>query len=217
VENLGGAPPNNRAKAIFNYDDFPDASLSLLQVTAIASGGVLNIGVHNWNLSPNMTNVTASASGSDGSTNYGVLNEGSSSKMTNVTASASGSGGAFNIGVSCINQPSPNMTNVRGSAFGGANSYGMFANNCAPRIGASDLSASGATNNYGVGTNGGGPMMINNSKITGSTNTIRNEAGGVIRVGASQLVGGSVINLGTISCSASYDENYFSPGLNVCP
>jgi hypothetical protein len=50
-------------------------------------------------------------------------------------------------------------------------------------------------------------VTINNSQITGSTNTIRNDTEFTTRVGASQLAGGSVIS-GVVICAGVYDESY---------
>ena len=70
---------------------------------------------------------------------------------------------------------------------------------------------SGGTNNYGVynsAPSGAHTVTIDNSTLTGSTNTIRNDTEFTTRVGATRLSGGAVLpNGGTLSCSASYDGN----------
>jgi hypothetical protein len=51
--------------------------------------------------------------------------------------------------------------------------------------------------------------LVNNSQISGGTNTIRNDAEFTTRVGASQLSGGAVsVGGGTLTCAGVYDENY---------
>jgi hypothetical protein len=114
---------------------------------------------------------------------YAISNNGESPRITNVTASASGA--ASNSGV--INfSSSPTMTNVTASASGG-------------------------TNNWGVFSTGGGTIMINNSVIIGSTNTIFNDTNTTTRVGNSKLNGGPVsnaANAGALTCAGVYDENY---------
>ncbi len=200
---------------VYNYSSSP----SMTNVTATASGGTYNRGVYNQSSSPTMTNVTATASGAS-TVNYGVYNSYSSSpSMTNVTATASG--GSSNIGVYNYSSSSPSMTDVTATASGvlGTTTYGVLNDTSSPKIVTSIISASGGTTNYGVYSDGSGTVTIDRSKITASSNTIVNNSVGVTtRVGASKLSGGPVFNGGgTLTCSASYNENYVSPGLNVCP
>ena len=213
VENTGGAA---YAIAIYNSGAAP----RLIHVTASASGGTYNYGVYNYaSSSPTMTDVTASASG--GTSNYGVYNHNSSSPtMTNVTASASG--GTYNYGV--FNESSsPTMTNVSvsASASGGAFSFGVYNARSSPTINNSVISASGGTGNYGivnVAGRGSYTVLVNNSQISGSSNTIYNDPNFTTRIGASQLSGGAVtLGGGTVTCAGVYDENYaFSAG-PACP
>jgi hypothetical protein len=136
--------------------------------------------------------------------------------MANVTAIASG-GSGNNIGVENYSS-SPDMTNLTATASGGVGyTFGVYSYASSPRIATSSISASGTGNVYGALAMNGGTVTIDNSKVTGSTNTILNASGTTTLVGASQLSGGPVYNAGTITCSASFDENYISPGLNVCP
>ena len=60
-------------------------------------------------------------------------------------------------------------------------------------------------------------MLVNNSQISGNTNTIFNDTEFTIRIGASQLSGGAVSVGGTVSCIGVYDESYTSPGYTTCP
>jgi hypothetical protein len=72
------------------------------------------------------------------------------------------------------------------------------------------IRASGGTYNYGIYNYEGDAyaVKVNNSQVTGSTNTIYNESGFTTRVGASSLDGGAVSNGGTLTCAGVYDENY---------
>jgi hypothetical protein len=227
VVNTGG---NAYATAIFNNGTAP----RLTHITASAAGGEYNYGVYNYTSSaPMMTNVTASASG--GTWTYGVRNYFSSATMTNITSSASG--GTNNFGVYNISS-SPTMTNVTASASGGASNYGVENDNssptmmnvttsasggtydnigvynyqCSPIINNSAISGSGGTNNYGIYNSAGSgtyTVRVDNSLVSGGTNTIRNDAEFTTRVGASQLSGGAVsAGGGTLTCAGVYDENY---------
>jgi hypothetical protein len=230
VRNTGGG---SSAIAIYNYS----ASPRITHVTASASGGTTNYGVFNaTSSSPTMTNVTASASGGDYS--RGVFNATASTPtMTNVTASASG--GTNNTGVFNATSSSPTMTNVTASASGGTDSAGVYNSNSSPTMTNVTASASGGTtnrgvhnmdssltmtnvtasgsngtNNYGVYNEGGGTVMIDNSVVIGSTNTIVSNV--TTRVGNTKLNGGPVDNTGSLICAGVYDENYnFYP--NTCP
>jgi hypothetical protein len=202
---------------IANYDY---SSPTMMNVTASASGGERNYGVFSLTSSPNMINVTANASGGTG-TNYGVANEDSSPTMMNVTASASG--GNYSYGV--LNYTSfPNMTNVTANASGGviANT-GVFNWSSSATISNSIISASGGTSSYGIHNQSAIDtiiVLVNNSQVSGITNTIRTDNGFITRVGNSQLNGGDIsYNGGTVICFSVYDENYTNPGpnLNGCP
>ena len=177
VENTGG---NNAAVAVYNGF----ASPSLLHVTAIGFGGSLeDYGIYNFNSSPNMTDVVASASGGSDQ-NDAIINGSSSPTMINVTASASSSSGT------------PNNTGV-------ANTFGS-----SPRIVGGSFSASGTGGNFGLTTvNTGNVVAVESSNITGSTDSIYNQAGSTVRVAASRLSGGPAFSIGTLVCVASYDGN----------
>jgi len=195
---------------VYNYSSSP----TMTNVTASASGGTYSYGVYNYASSPTMTNVTASASG--GTYSYGVYNYALSPTMTNVTASASG--GTNSYGVYNDDFSSPTMTNVTASASGGTNSYGVY-NTSSPTIQNSVIRASSGTSNYGIynaASSGAYTVLVNNSQISGSTNTIYNDAEFTTRVGASQLDGGAVYAGGTMTCAGVYDENYVFYA-NTCP
>jgi len=204
-------------RGVYNASSSP----VMTNVTASASGGMDNSGVsNNSSSSPVMTNVTASASG--GAYNRGVNNSSSSPVMTNVTASASGGEGmVYNYGV-CNYASSPTMTNVTASASGGTNyNYGVYNASSSPTMTNVTASASGGTDNYGIyndASSGAYTVRVNNSQITGSTNTIYNDSEFTTRIGASQLSGGVVsVNGGTVTCIGVYDENYASPDYTTCP
>jgi hypothetical protein len=81
-----------------------------------------------------------------------------------------------------------------------------------PTIHNSTISASGGTSNYGIyndATSGAHTVTVNNSQITGSTNTIRNDSEFTTRIGASKLDGGAVnANGGTLTCVFTYNASY---------
>ncbi|CAG0959210.1 hypothetical protein GPROT1_00685 [Gammaproteobacteria bacterium] len=107
---------------------------------------------------------------------------------------------------------SPTMTNVTATGSGGTYSYGVLNNSSSSTIQNSVLSASAGTNNYGIDNNapsGFYTVIVNNSQITGSTNTISNDSEFTTRVGASLSSGGAVsAGSGTVTCAGVYDETY---------
>ena len=97
----------------------------------------------------------------------------------------------------------------------------MYNARSSPTINNSVISASGGTGNYGivnVAGSGSYTVLVNNSQISGSSNTIYNDPNFTTRIGASQLSGGAVtLGGGTVTCAGVYDENYaFSAG-PACP
>jgi len=227
VENTGGAL---LGIAIFNNS----ASPRLTNVTATASGGSRNTGVSNNSSSPTMNNVTATALG--GGINTGVFNNSSSPTMNNVTATASG--GTRNAGVENVASSSPTMNNVTATASGGASTTGVFNDSSSPTMNNVTATASGGVITTGVFNDSSSPTMnnvtatasggslntgvenfaivgggftvtIEHSRLTGSDNSIKNDSGFTTRVGASQLVGGSVqVVGGTVTCVFSYNESF---------
>ena len=201
VENTGGS---TYATAISNNS----ASPRLTHITATTSGGSSNIGVYNVSSAPTMTNVTVTASG--GSSSVGVYNVSSAPTMMNVTVTASG-GSFINTGVD-NDSSSPTMTNVTVTASGGIASYGVSNASSSLTIQNSTISASGgSSNNYGINntaTSGTHTVTVNNSQVTGNTNTIRNDTEFTTRVGSSKLDGGAVNAVGTFTCVFSYNASY---------
>ncbi len=189
------------------------SSPAMMNVTASASWGTYSRGVYNYDSSsPAMMNVTASASW--GAYNFGVHNSSSSPTMTNVTAKASG--GMDSRGVYNSNSSSPTMTNVTASASGGVlYNNGVQNDSSSPTINNSAIRASGGSSaNYGIyntAPDGAYIVLVNNSQISGSNNTIYNDPNFTTRVGASQLDGGAVfVGGGTFTCVGAYDENYLA-------
>jgi pectin methylesterase-like acyl-CoA thioesterase len=154
-----------------------------------------------------------------GGNNYAtaIYNSGASPSLRNVTVLASGASG-MSSGVINFASSSSSMTNVTVSVAGASDNRGVLNDSSSARIVGSNISTSGGTFSFGVSSYTAGTVTIDSSKISGNTNTVFNSAA-TTRVGASQLSGGPVLNNsgGTLTCSASYDENYVSPGLNVGP
>lgn len=193
------------------------SSPSMTNVTVSVSGGTPGVsrGVDNVTSSPSMTNVTISASGYQ---SYGVDNETSSSPfMSHIIITASG---LQATGVENNFHSSPTMSNVLISAVGEAIAYGVLNGTSSPIIEGSTIKASGGTDgNFGIWNASleSNTLKVNNSQISGSTNTISNTTQFTTLVGASQLDGGPVLpNVGTITCAGVYDENYVFFA-NTCP
>ena len=177
VENTGGT---STATAIFNVS----ASPRLTHITANASGGsVTNRGVENIGASPMMANVTISAVGGS-SASYAVLSSGNSA---------------------------PTLTNVNASASEGSNSsYGMYNSSSSATIQNSVISAGGASGNrIGImnsASSGAYTVLVINSQVSGTTNSISFDTHFTVRVGASQLSG--AVSGSTVSYAGSYDSNF---------
>lgn len=200
VENTGA---NDYAIAIYNGS----ASPRLTHITVRAFGGTTSRPVVNNLSSPRMTNMTVEAVGAG--SNYGVDNEGGSPMMTNVTVTASG--GSNNRGV-YNSYSTPTMTNATIAASGGTGStnYGVHVYYATVTIQNSTISASGGTQSYGVLNDYmNGLALVNNSKISGGTNAIKNS--NTARVAASMLEGG-VSNTGTLTCVYAYNSSYVGLG-----
>ena len=190
---------------VYNLSSAP----AMTNVAASASDGDNNYGVYNFTSSPAMTKVTASASA--GINVYGVYNYSSSPAMTNVIASAAGRTSSYGVYNSFS---SPAMTNVTASATGDASNYGVYNSSCAALvINNSVLRGSGGLNNYGLyndNTIGVSKVSVNNSQITGSSNTIYNTTPFKTYVGATLLEGGIVSNAGTLTCVGVYSGSYLA-------
>jgi pectin methylesterase-like acyl-CoA thioesterase len=160
------------------------SSPAMSNMRIVASGSSSSYGV--WNAgssSPDMTNITIKATA--GNTSDGIYNSSSSSSMRNITVTASG-GSTSNRGVSNI-ASSSTMSNMTILAAGGAETYGIF----------------------NQASSGSYTVMVDVSKVEGSTNSIRSDGEFTTRVGSSKLAGGPVLpNGGTVTCAGVHDENY---------
>jgi hypothetical protein len=152
-----------------------------------------------------MINMSVTASGATGS-NRGVFNASCSPDMINVTASASG--GTDSYGVHNVFS-SPMMNNMKATASGGSNNYGVWNTSSSPTIQNSVISAGGGTNDgiHNDASSGSYTVKISNSQITGSTSTIYQESYYTTQVGASQIAGAGAFG-GTYVCVASYSGNF---------
>ena len=235
VKNTGGS---DHAIAVYNGDTSP----RLTHLTALASGGVdLNTAVYNLASTstpptPTMENVTAIASG--GFQAEGVDNAGSAPTMKDVTARGYGATG-FNYGIynDTINIA---MLDVTAMASGGSTARAIRNNDCSLAImtNVTAVANGGTSENTAVynqgstawlmyvtataaGTpstglfNSGPAVTVDLSRIRGVTSSIDNVFGGVVGVGASQLLGGPVTGSG-VTCAGVYDENYVFSS-STCP
>ena len=146
-----------------------------------------------------------------------VRNVSASPRLTHVTASASG--GVETDGIKNISSsPTISFSTVSASSAGG--NYGVYNINSSPTILSSSVSASGGTN-FGIynSTSGGSfTLKVLNSQVVGSFATIFTIPSYTTLVVASQLSGGVAGGGGgTVTCIATYDENFVAPGYTTCP
>jgi hypothetical protein len=184
------------AFGLYNYQTSP----RLTHVTATASSGNYNSGVHNITASPAMTNVTATSSG--GSFNYGVHNITASPVMANVTATASG--GTTSVGVYNYSYSSPAMKDVTATGSGGSSNYGVYNWFSSPVM--TDVTATasdGSYQNIGVYNYSASPT-IDGSTLRGATYSLYNYSG-TVRVGTSKLDGPVS---GYATCGAAINGSY---------
>ncbi len=148
----------------------------------------------------------------------GIYNNSAAPRLTHVTVNASG--GTFgSYGIYNDNLSSPRLTNVTASASGGADNNAVYNEASSPTINNSILRATSGAHNYGIYNHaaiGSYTVLVNNSQISGSTNTILNDTSFTTLVGASQLDGGVALNLGILTCAGVYDEAY-AFFANTCP
>jgi hypothetical protein len=90
-----------------------------------------------------------------------------------------------------------------------------------PIIQNSSINATGSTGNrygiYNIGDSGSYTVTVNNSQITGATNTIYSNQWFVTRIGASKLDGGMVnAGGGTVTCAGVFNASY-SFFASTCP
>ncbi len=203
-----------------NYGVYNTDQVTMTHVTASAAGGNYATGVYNSSAEVVMLLVNASGSGASTS-NKGIHSYYTSTvTMTQVIATASG--GSFSYAVQNERSSSATMMQVTANATGASSTcYGVYNDSSEFTLNNSTVSAKGGAHYgvYNIATTGTYTVTINNSQITGSTATIRNDAEFTTRIGASQLAGGNIISggVGKETCIGVYDENYVSPGYNTCP
>jgi hypothetical protein len=219
VNNLAGSNPqmtNVTASALggslFTTGVYNDhSSPVMIGVIASASqGDYENHGIRSFYGAPIMENVSASASG--GQYAYGIRTEQASPVMTNVFAGASGatiaSYAVYNWNCTAV------MNNVTAKAWGTSSNYAVLNAAATLTIQNSALSAFNGSKNYGIYNQSSTTINVDNSQVTGSTNTIVT-FGGPVKIGASLLSGGPIADTGTV-CAGVYDEAYvFYP--STCP
>ena len=202
VKNTG--EPNQQVVAIFTETTSPRLS----HVTAIASGGLENYGVHTSNGNPVLSYVSASASG--GGQSFGLANYNSVMTVLNSTFTAADAAG-FNAGYVTTFGGTNRITSSTITASGGAIAIGMRAYNGTHTLANTTVSATGTGETTGVyiGQKSSTPTMnILQSRISGGTHSIYS-IGGPLKVGASQLAGpAGIFNIGTMICANSFDGAY---------
>jgi hypothetical protein len=140
--------------------------------------------------------------------------------MTQVIATARGAN--VSHGITSEHDSTAIMMQVTANATGSGVKYAITNSSSSANLNNSTISATGAGSNYGIyntATADAYTVTVNNSQITGSTNTIRNDTEFTVRVGASQLAGGAIVTggVGKEICVGVYDENYASAGYTTCP
>ena len=202
VKNTGEA--NQQVVAIFTETTSPRLS----HVTAIASGGSENYGVHTSNGNPVLSYVTASASG--GGQSFALANYNSVMTVLNSTFSAADAA-SYNAGFVTTFGGTNRITSSTITASGGAIAIGMRAYNGTHTLANTTVSASGTGETTGVyiGQKSSTPTMnILQSRISGGTHSIYS-IGGPLKVGASQLAGpAGTFDIGTMICANSFDGAY---------
>jgi hypothetical protein len=202
VKNTGEA--NQQIVAIFTETTSPRFS----HVTAIASGGSENYGIHTSNGTIVLSHVTSSASG--GGQSFGVANYNSVMIVVNSTFSAVDAAN-FNAGFVTTYGGSNKVNSSTITASGGAIAIGMRAYNGTHTLANTTVSATGSGQSTGIllGQKASTPTMnILQSRVSGQTNSIY-AIGGALKVGASQLTGpAGTFDIGTMICAASFDGAY---------
>jgi hypothetical protein len=161
--------------------------------------------------------VTAAASG-EGPINYGVNILGTA-MLSQVTATASGAS-ARNTGVEIRGTATLDQVTATGSGGSGDGSRGVEIGNSSADATAvlSQVTATASGGPFSYGVLNAGSTQIHNSRISGDTATLGNNAG-TMRVGASHLSGppSTKSSGSTLICAGVYDEDYaFSAGPD-CP
>ena len=209
VKNTGEA--GQQDAALFSESTSPRYT----HVTAVASGGNDNDAIHISNGTPVLSYVTATALG--GSRSTGVANFGGLLIASNSTFSAADAANT-NLGVLSTFGGTVRATSSTITASGGVIAVGLRTNNGTHTVADVTISASGATESYGIynGWRVAIPFVnAHQSRISGGTYSIYS-IGGTIQVGASQLTGlAGTLNHGFVRCAASYDAT-FNPLSPAC-
>jgi len=171
----------------------------LSSLTVENTGGVNpnSVALFNYNTSPDVTNVTATASGATYS--YGVYNYASNTTMTNVTTTASGTTSSY--GVYNLDSLNPMMTNVTATASGGIFSYGVVNNSSNTTMTNVTATASGGTFSNGV-SNVSSSTVIRRSTMQGDTGGLYSVSSTTAKVSQSTIMGGAVADDSTNTCVA---------------
>ena len=149
-----------------------------------------------------------------------IYNNAAAVRLTHVSANAFG-GTQLSVGVLNDALSSPTIKDVTASGTGSAINAGVYNQDSSATINSSVISATGGSPNWGIKNTqnfvGAYTVLVNNSQIIGSDNTVRNDTFFTMRVGASQLSGGPVFTaVGTLTCAGVYDENYVFSA-STCP
>ncbi|TFH35309.1 MAG: hypothetical protein E4G99_07585 [Anaerolineales bacterium] len=202
---VSGGGTSGTNYGVRNESSYP----TMMDVTISSKNNYGNVGVANDSSGPTMMDMTITASGG-GYYNTGVYNS-SSSSPTMINVIASGSGGDYGRGVHSDNSELT-MRNVTSTGSDGVfHNRGLWLVHSSAMIQNSTISASGTA---GIGVvneavDSSYTVRIDHCQITGSVNTIRNDAEYTTYVGASLLSGGTVnANGGTVICAGVYDETY---------
>jgi hypothetical protein len=202
VKNTGET--GQQVVAIFSETSSP----RLNHVTAIASGGAENYGIHTSNGTVSLKHVTATATG--GAQSFGAINFNS---VMNVTDSAfSGAEAAVNYGIVSTAGGQLRMNSSTATATGGTIAIGVRTYNSTHTLTDMTISATGgsfeAVGIYNGQKSSLPTVNLLQSRVTGTTHSIYS-IGGAIKVGASQLTGpAGTFDIGTIACAMSFNGTY---------
>ena len=201
VKNTGEA--GQQVVAIFTESTSPRLS----HVTAMASGGAENYGVHTSNGTVVLRYVTAAATG--GAQAFGVINFNTAMTVTNSAFSAADA--SVNYGLVSTAGGAMRMNSSTITATGGAIAIGVRTYNSSHTLADMTISATGGSQSTGIynGQKSSLPTVnVLQSRVTGATNSIFS-IGGAIKVGASQLTGpAGTFDIGTVACVLSFDGAY---------
>jgi hypothetical protein len=206
VKNTGEA--GQQVVAIFSETTSP----RLNHVTAIASGGAENYGIHSSNGTVTMRHVTAMATG--GAQTFGAITF--NSVMTATNSTFSGAEAAVNYGMVSTGGGQLRLNSSTVSASGGVIAHGVRTYNATHTLTDMTISATGGSfESVGIynGQKSSLPTVnVLQSRVTGTTHSIYS-IGGSIKVGASQLTGpAGTFDIGTIACVMSFNGSYSPVG-----